>query len=100
MPPSLGEVGSHLNLILLLFLPSVVLEMEWNDLGDPQRLHDVVGQLQQEGAYDAISREFVRYPAIDHIIRTHHACSSVVPEGRCHMLLEYDRISGFWDLCL
>jgi hypothetical protein len=74
--------------------------MEWNNLGDPQRLRDVVSQLQQEGAYDAISRDFVRYPAIGHRIRTRHACSSVVPEGRYHMLLEYDRIPGFCDLCL
>jgi hypothetical protein len=60
----------------------------------------VVSQLQQEGAYDAISRAFVRYSAIDHRVRTRHAYSLVVPEGRCHMLLEYDRISGFCDLCL
>ena len=45
-----------------------MLEIEWKDLGDTRRLQDVVQQLQLEGAYDAISKDFVRYPAIDHRI--------------------------------
>jgi hypothetical protein len=40
-----------------------VLEIEWTDLADRERLRIVVEQLNEEGLYDANSKEFVRYPA-------------------------------------